>query len=106
MARLEIVCDPTLNGRSPGGFPCRISATGRSGQHFEAEVLDPPGFSRHGLDAVAVESKFHALTRDVLSHAARTRIVDCVTKLEHDTSCHLIDALAVRPLDVDTRAAS
>ena len=54
MGRLEIVCDASLNARSPGGFPCAIRAKGTDGKDYVAEVLDPPGFSRHGLDADAV----------------------------------------------------
>ena len=46
MGRLEIVCDASLNPRSPGGFPCAIRAKGTDGKDYVAEVLDPPGFSR------------------------------------------------------------
>ena len=64
MGRLEIVCDASLNPRSPGGFPCAIRAKGTDGKDYVAEVLDPPGFSRHGLDADAVTDKFHAITAE------------------------------------------
>ena len=66
MGRLEIVCDASLNPRSPGGFPCAIRAKGTDGKDYVAEVLDPPGFSRTGLDAEAVTDKFHAITSNRL----------------------------------------
>ena len=83
MERLEIVCDPSLNARSPGGFPCAIRAKGADGKDYLAEVLDPPGFSRHGLDADAVTGKFHAITSGRLPKAARERIVGSVMALDH-----------------------
>jgi 2-methylcitrate dehydratase len=82
MGRLEIACDPSLNARSPGGFPCAIRATGVDGKHYVTEVLDPPGFSRHGLDGDAVTRKFHAITEDRLPEAVRARIVESVMALE------------------------
>jgi 2-methylcitrate dehydratase len=82
MARLEIVCDATLNERSPGGFPCALRANGGDGRDYRAEVLDPPGFSRHGLDADAVIAKFNRITADRLPQAARERIVESVMALE------------------------
>ncbi len=82
MGRLEIVCDNTLNPRSPGGFPCRMTAKGADGKDYVAEVLDPPGFSRHGLDANAVTDKFHAITTPRLPQVARDRIVDSVMALD------------------------
>src|SRR6266700_216701 len=60
MARLSVVCDSSLNGRSPGAFPCVIRATGTDGRSDLAEVLDPPGFSRKGIDQQAVLDKFHS----------------------------------------------
>ncbi len=82
MGRLEIVCDASLNPRAPGGFPCAIRAKGTDGKDYLAEVLDPPGFSRHGLDAKAVTDKFHAVTGDRLPKDARDRIVDAVMSLD------------------------
>jgi 2-methylcitrate dehydratase len=96
MARLEIVCDPALNARSPGGFPCAIRATGADGKDYAAEVLDPPGFSRHGLDAAAVTDKFHAITAARLPQAARERIVESVMALDRGpTVADVIAALTV-----------
>src|SRR5215468_4115268 len=60
MGRLEIVCDASLNPRAPGGFPCAMRATAKDGKPYLAEVLDPPGFSRHGIDPTAVLKKFNA----------------------------------------------
>jgi 2-methylcitrate dehydratase len=82
MGRMEIVCDGSLNARAPGGFPCAISATGTDGNDYVAEVLDPPGFSRHGLDAKAVTDKFHAVTGTHLPKDARERIVEAVMALD------------------------
>jgi 2-methylcitrate dehydratase len=92
MARLEIVCDPSLNVRSPGGFPCVISAKGTDGKDYVATVLDPPGFSRHGLDADAVTGKFHAVTANRLPRAARDRIVETVMALERSPSVAVVIA--------------
>ena len=82
MGRLDIVCDASLNPRSPGGFPCAIRAQGTDGKEYVAEVLDPPGFSRHGLDAEAVTRKFHAITGVRLPKEARERIVDAALSLD------------------------
>jgi 2-methylcitrate dehydratase len=86
MGRLEIVCDRTLNARSPGGFPCAIRAKGMDGTDYVTEVLDPPGFSRRGLDADAVTAKFHAITASRLPQAARERIVASVMALDRSPS--------------------
>jgi 2-methylcitrate dehydratase len=86
MARLTIVCDPSLNARSPGGFPCAIEAHGKDGTVYRVEVLDPPGFSRHGLDAGAVTDKFHAVTAGRLPQSARNDIVDSVMALDRSPS--------------------
>jgi 2-methylcitrate dehydratase len=86
MGRLQIVCDKTLNARSPGGFPCAIRAHGTDGKDYQAEVLDPPGFSRHRLDAAAVTEKFHRITANRLPPAARERIVASVMALEASPS--------------------
>jgi 2-methylcitrate dehydratase PrpD len=86
MSRLKIVCDATLNARSPGGFPCAIRAEGTDGKDYRTEVLDPPGFSRHGIAAEAVTAKFHAITANLLPHAARERLVASVMALEASPS--------------------
>ncbi len=63
MARLEIVVDAELNRRSPGSFPCADDGTRcDDDRELVAEMPDPPGFSRHGLDDVAVTAKFNAIT--------------------------------------------
>jgi 2-methylcitrate dehydratase len=82
MGRLTIVCDETLNARAPGGFPCSIRANGTDGKVYVAETLDPPGFSRHGLDAAAVTEKFHAVTANRLPQATRDRIIESVMALD------------------------
>jgi 2-methylcitrate dehydratase len=87
MERLDIVCDDSLNPRSPGGFPCAMRAMDANGQTYLAEVLDPPGFSRRGLDAKAVLDKFDAVTADRLGNAARARIVETAMNLDRATSC-------------------
>jgi 2-methylcitrate dehydratase len=95
MGRLEIVCDASLNARAPGGFPCAIHAKSKDGTDFAAEVLDPPGFSRHGIDEGAVVKKFNAITAGHLSQRARDRIVEAALTLDNSRSCAaLTDALA------------
>src|SRR5262245_8888667 len=87
MARLSVVCDSSLNGRSPGAFPCAIRATGGDGRNYLAEVLDPPGFSRKGIDQRAVLDKFHSITEDRLGRGSRQRIIDAAMSLEKSASC-------------------
>jgi 2-methylcitrate dehydratase len=95
MARLEIVCDASLNPRSPGGFPCAMRATGTDGRSYLAEVLDPPGFSRKGIDSDAVLKKFHSITSGRLSQSSRDRIVAAAMGFDRSPSCaELTDALA------------
>jgi 2-methylcitrate dehydratase len=87
MARLEIVVDGELNARSPGSFPCRIEATCDDGNMLVADIPDPPGFSRHGLDADAVIRKFNAVTAAHLSAASRARIIEAVLGLDRSPTC-------------------
>jgi len=87
MGKLEIVCDASLNPRAPGGFPCAMRATGTDGRSYLAEVLDPPGFSRHGIDGAAVVKKFLAITAPHLSQSARERILDAAMGLDKAASC-------------------
>jgi hypothetical protein len=95
MARLEIVCDGSLNARSPGAFPCAIRATGTDGRAYLAEVLDPPGFSRHGVDAGAVTKKLNSITKARLGQSSRDRIIEAVMALDKSPSCAaLTEALA------------
>jgi 2-methylcitrate dehydratase len=95
MGRLTIICDATLNARSPGGFPCAIEAEGVDGKTYRAEVLDPPGFARHGLDAGAVTDKFHAVTKQRLPQFTRDAIVESVMALDRSPGlAGVISALA------------
>jgi 2-methylcitrate dehydratase len=82
MARLEVVCDASLNPRAPGAFPCAIHATGTDGKTYLAEVLDPPGFSRTGIDRTVVLEKFHAITGRHLDAPAREKIVEAAMGLD------------------------
>jgi 2-methylcitrate dehydratase len=87
MGRLEIVVDGQLNARSPGSFPCRIEAKCDDGSMLVADIPDPPGFSRHGLDADAVTGKFNAVTAAHLDAGSRARIIDAVMGLDRSGSC-------------------
>jgi 2-methylcitrate dehydratase len=92
MARLEIVADATLNPRAPGGFPCAIRATARDGREYLAEVLDPPGFSRHGIDPAAVVNKFNSITAPRLGRNSRERIIETVMALDTGSSSAALTA--------------
>jgi 2-methylcitrate dehydratase len=95
MGRLEIVVDGELNARSPGSFPCRIEARCDDGSMLVVDIPDPPGFSRHGLDAQAVTGKFNAVTAPHLGAGARARIIEAVMGLDRSPSCaDLSQALA------------
>jgi 2-methylcitrate dehydratase PrpD len=95
MARLEIAVDGELNARSPGSFPCRIEASCDDGSTLAADVPDPPGLSRHGLDADAVTSKFNAVTAAHLDSGSRMRIFEAAMGLDRSPSCaDLTQALA------------
>jgi 2-methylcitrate dehydratase len=93
MAKLEIACDETLNAGTPGSFPCSITARDGGGRVYTAEVPDPPGFSRHGLDAAAVIRKFNAVTAPHLDAASRQRIIDAAMTLEKNPCAALAQAL-------------
>jgi 2-methylcitrate dehydratase len=90
MGRLEIVCDASLNPRAPGGFPCAMRATGTDGRSYLAEVLDPPGFSRRGIDTEAVLKKFNSITAPHLNASARERIMEAAMALDKATSCEAL----------------
>jgi 2-methylcitrate dehydratase len=95
MARLEIAVDGQLNARSPGSFPCRIEARCDDGSALTVDIPDPPGFSRHGLDADAVIAKFESVTAAHLDSPSRTRIIEAVMALDRSPSCaDLTQALA------------
>lgn len=87
MAKLEIAVDPELNRRSPGSFPCVMTARDNTGREIVVEVLDPPGFSRRGLDEAAVTRKFNAITASHLDAASRSRIIDAALSLDLSPSC-------------------
>jgi hypothetical protein len=60
-----------------------------------ADIPDPPGFSRHGLDADAVTDKFNAVTAAHLDTSSRARIIEAVMGLDRSPSCaDLTKALA------------
>jgi 2-methylcitrate dehydratase len=92
MARLDIVCDASLNPRAPGGFPCAIRATARDGREYFAEVLDPPGFSRHGIDPAAVVNKFNSITAPRLGKNSRERIIEAAMALDTSPSSRALTA--------------
>ncbi len=96
MARLEIAVDAELTTRSPGSFPCRMEAMTDEGKAYVADIPDPPGFSRHGLDINAVITKFNSVTAPHLDGRARERIIDAVLALDRSASCAgVTKALAV-----------
>ncbi|HEY6255696.1 MAG TPA: hypothetical protein VIY51_07855, partial [Xanthobacteraceae bacterium] len=83
------------NLRSPGSFPCHIEAATDDGSVLMADIPDPPGFSRHGLDAEAVIKKFNSITAAHLGAPARARIIEAVMALAEAPSCaDLTQALA------------
>jgi 2-methylcitrate dehydratase len=95
MAKLEIAVDAELNRRSPGSFPCTMTARDVEGREIMVETLDPPGFSRHGLDEADVTRKFNAITSSHLDAASRSRIIDAALSLDRSPSCAgLTQALA------------
>jgi len=95
MAKLEIAVDAELDRRAPESFPCMMTARDIDGPDIEVEVLDPPGFSRRGLDEAAVKRKFDAITAPHLDAHSRSRIIDAVLSLERSASCAgLTQALA------------
>jgi 2-methylcitrate dehydratase len=95
MARLEIAVDAELNARAPGSFPCLMVAHCDDGSTLTADIPDPPGFSRHGLDAGAVTGKFNAVTAAHLDQPSRNRIIEAVMELDRSPSCAaLMQALA------------
>jgi hypothetical protein len=60
-----------------------------------ADIPDPPGFSRHGLDAEAVIAKFNDVTAAHLDAGSRARIIEAVLGLDRSPSCAgLTQALA------------
>jgi 2-methylcitrate dehydratase len=87
MARLDIDVDTALNARAPGSFPCRMEATADDGTKLVADIPDPPGFSRQGLDANAVIRKFNEITAAHLDAPGRARIIEAVLQLDRNVCC-------------------
>jgi hypothetical protein len=72
-----------------------MHGTDRDGKTHLAEVLDPPGFSRKGVDSGAVLKKFNSITAHQLGPSSRQRIVDAAMSLDTSPSCAaLTEALA------------
>jgi 2-methylcitrate dehydratase len=86
MARLEMTTNADLTRRAGESYPCALHATGRDGAAYDVEILDPPGFSRHGLDSRTVLDKF-ASSASHLNPDARDRIVEAVMDLDSAKSC-------------------
>ena len=87
MARLEITTDADLTRRAGEAYPCALHATGHDGRPYDVEILQPPGFSRDGLDTQTVLDKFAGVTERHLAPDARNRIVDAVMALDKAISC-------------------
>jgi 2-methylcitrate dehydratase len=87
MARLDIATDADLTRRAAEAYPCALHATGYDGQRYDAEILEPPGFSPDGLDAQTVLDKFAGVTERHLAPDAQNRIVDAVMALDKAISC-------------------
>src|SRR5262249_46460512 len=86
MARLSIACDGSLNPRRPAASPAARRPPGPAGRSYPAGVLDPPGFSRHGVSADAVLRKFNSITADRLGAASRQRIIDAAMGFDRSGS--------------------
>jgi 2-methylcitrate dehydratase len=87
MARLDIATDADLTGRAAEAYPCALHATGRDGRPYDVEILEPPGFSPHGLDTQAVLDKFAGVTERHLAPDRQNRIVEAVMALDKAISC-------------------
>jgi 2-methylcitrate dehydratase len=101
MAKLDITIDADLTRRAGEAYPCAIHAAGHDGQPYDVEILEPPGFSPHGLDTGAVLEKFTRVTEAHLRPDARNAVVDAVSGLDRATSCagltrQLVPAAPVR----------
>ena len=87
MAKLDIATDAELTRRAAEAYPCAFHATGHDGRPYDVEILEPPGFSPHGLDTQTVLDKFAAVTERHLAPGSRNRIVDTVMALDKAISC-------------------
>jgi 2-methylcitrate dehydratase len=95
MARLDIATDADLTRRAGEAYPCALHATGHDGRPYDAEVLQPPGFSPNGLDTQTVLDKFAGVTERHLASDARNRLVDAVMALDKAISCEGLMRLLV-----------
>jgi 2-methylcitrate dehydratase len=87
MARLDITIDAELTCHAGEAYPCAIHATGRDGQPYDVEILEPPGFSPDGLDTQTVLDKFARVTERHLAPDTQSRMVDAVMALDKAISC-------------------
>ncbi len=88
MARLDIACDASFERHARrAAFPARSAPWVAVDKKYVAVIADPPGFSRHGIDAEAVTKKFNAVTAKRLGESARARIIDAVMALDGSPSC-------------------
>ena len=87
MARLDIASDADLTRRAAAAYPCALHAIGHDGRPYDVEILEPPGFSPHGLDTQTVLDKFAGVTERHLAPDRRNRIVEAVTALDKAISC-------------------
>ena len=87
MMKLDIAADADLTRRAGEAYPCAIHATGHDGRPYDVEILEPPGFSPHGLDTQTVLDKFAGVTERHLAPDRRNRIVEAVTALDKAVSC-------------------
>ena len=87
MKKLDVATDADLTRRAAEAYPCALHATGRDGRFYDVKILEPPGFSPHGLDTQTVLDKFAGVTERHLAPGSRNRIVDAVMALDKATSC-------------------
>jgi 2-methylcitrate dehydratase len=87
MTKLDIATDADLTRRAAAAYPCALHAIGHDGRPYDVEILEPPGFSPHGLDTQTVLDKFAGVTERHLAPDRRNRIVEAVTALDKAISC-------------------
>jgi 2-methylcitrate dehydratase len=92
MKRVSMRRDTSLNARAPGAYPCVLVVHDAAGREWVSEILDPPGFSRFGLDEGVVIAKFDALASSAFGQALRDRVVDAVMDLDRASSAAALDS--------------
>ena len=92
MERIVMRRDASLNARAPGAYPCFLHSWDNKGHETTIEILDPPGFSRGGLDETVVLEKFHAIAAPHFDDGLRMRIIDAVMELECTSSMAPLDS--------------